>query len=195
LYEAYAPGTEDFTDLILKAQEAEVQALLALPEPPDGITIFKQMAELGFTPEVSFFVRAPDAPAWAESLGPVGDYVTLGPGWHSAMQSPGVDELNAKHQALMGRPADPMVGPSYAAVQILADAIERAGTLDRAAIREAIAASNMETVIGHVTFNKDGAGVVSSPILQYQNGKVELVWPKEFATADFVYPAPAFDER
>jgi hypothetical protein len=53
----------------------------------------------------------------------------------------------------------------------------------------------MDTVIGHVTFNPDGTGVVGSPILQYQKGKVELVWPKEFATADLVYPAPSFEER
>lgn len=195
VYEEYAPGSSDFTDLILKAQAADVQALLALPNPPDGITIFKQMAELGYTPDFSFFVRAPDAPTWAEALGPVGDFVTLGPGWHNAVQYPGVTELNAKHQEAMGRPADPMVGPSYAAMQILADAIERAGTLDRAAIREAIAATDMDTVIGHVTFNEDGTGVVGSPILQYQQGKVELVWPTEFATADLVYPAPPFEER
>jgi branched-chain amino acid transport system substrate-binding protein len=195
LYEEYAPGSSDFTDMILKAQEADVQTLLALPNPPDGITIFKQMAELGYTPDFSFFVRAPDAPTWAESLGPVGDFVTLGPGWHNAVKYPGVAELNAKHQEMVGRPADPMVGPSYAAMQILADSIERAGTLDRAAIRDAIAATDMDTVIGHVSFNEDGTGVVGSPILQYQNGKVELVWPKEFATADLVYPAPSFEER
>ncbi|MBI1878672.1 MAG: ABC transporter substrate-binding protein [Chloroflexi bacterium] len=140
-------------------------------------------------------VRAPDAPTWAESLGAVGDYVALAPGWHNAVQYAGVDQLNAEHIKLVGRPADPMVGPSYALVQILSDAIERAGTLDRAAIRDAIAATDMDTVIGPVSFNPDGTGKVSSPILQYQQGKVELVWPKEFATANFVYPAPAFGER
>jgi hypothetical protein len=35
-------------------------------------------------------------------------------------------------------------------LQILADAIERAGTLDRAAIKDAMAASDMTTVIGPV---------------------------------------------
>lgn len=195
VYEEYAPGAQDFTDLILRAQEAEVQVLLALPNPPDGVTLFKQMGELGFAPEFSFIVRAPDVPTWAESLGTGGDYVTFGPGWHNAVNYPGVAELNARHQELMERPADPMVGPSYAAVQILADAIERAGTLDRAAIRDAMAATDIDTVAGHITFNEDGTGVISSPILQYQNGRPELVWPTEFATADFVYPAPAFDER
>jgi len=195
VYEEYAPGSNDFTDLILKAKDADVQLLLALPNPPDGLTIYKQMGELGYTPNASFFIRAPDVPTWSESLGSGGDYVMLAPGWHNAVKFPGVDELNAKHQEMMGRPADPIVGPAYAAVQILANAIEQAGTLDRAAIRDAIAATDSDTVAGHITFNSDGTGNVPVILLQYQNGKPELVWPAEFKTADFVYPAPPFDER
>jgi branched-chain amino acid transport system substrate-binding protein len=85
--------------------------------------------------------------------------------------------------------------PSYALIQILAGAIDKAGTLDRAAIRDAIAASDTKTVMGEITFREDGTGTVTTPILQYQNGVVQVVWPAEFATADLVYPAPVYDER
>jgi branched-chain amino acid transport system substrate-binding protein len=95
----------------------------------------------------------------------------------------------------MDRPADPIVGPSYALIQILANAIEEAGSLDRDAVRDAIAATELDTVIGPVTFREDGTGVVTPAMLQYQGGKVELVWPAEFATADLVFPAPPLDER
>jgi branched-chain amino acid transport system substrate-binding protein len=111
------------------------------------------------------------------------------------MDYEGVDTLNETHVAELERPADPLVGPAYATVQILAAAIESAGTLDRDAIRDAIAASDLETVIGNVTFNEDGTGKVVTAILQYQNGRPELIWPAEFATADFAYPAPVYDER
>ena len=111
------------------------------------------------------------------------------------MTHEGVEELNAMYVELNGRPADPMVGPAYAAVQILADAIERAGMLDRTAIRDAIAETDMNTVIGPVTFREDGTGDIQIPILQYQAGQPELVWPLSFAKADFVFPAPAWSER
>jgi branched-chain amino acid transport system substrate-binding protein len=194
-YEEYAPGTADFTDAILALQQAEVQVLLALPNPPDGITMMTQMAELGFTPEFSLIIRAPDAPTWIGSLGAVGDYVMFAPGWHHSMAYPGVEELNAAHIELMGRPSDPIVGPSYALIQILANAIEEAGTLDREAIRDAIAATDLDTVIGHTTFNEDGTGVVTTAVLQYQEGVVQLVWPAEFATTGLVFPAPAVEDR
>lgn len=194
VYEEYSVGSSDFTDIILKAKEAEAELLLSLPTPPDGITIQRQMAELDYTPQFQFTIRAPDVPTWKD-LGTAGDYVALAPGWFYGMAYDGVAELNAKHTELTGRPADPIVGPAYAAFQILADAIERAGTLDRDAIRDAIAATDMDTVIGPVTFREDGTGVVNAPILQYQNGAIELIYPPEFATADIVFPVPLFSER
>ena len=194
-HEEYSPGTQDFTDLILAMRDADVQLLLSLPSPPDGITLFTQMAELDWTPEHTLVIRAPDPPTWSQNLGVNGDFVTFMPGWHSAMVFEGVEELNEKHMELMERPSDPIVGPSYALIQIAAAAIEAAGTLDRDAIRDAIAATDMETVVGPVTFNEDGTGNVITAILQVQDGRPELVWPAEFATADFAYPATPFSDR
>jgi hypothetical protein len=133
-----------------------------------------------------FIDQAADGVTWGETLGSTGDYVVLSPGWHNGANFPGVDELNEKHQADLGRPSDVLVGPAYAIVQIVADAIERAGTLDRDAIRDAIAATDMTTVVGPVTFNEDGTGNVLNPLIQWQNGKLELVWPEDQATADFL---------
>jgi branched-chain amino acid transport system substrate-binding protein len=93
------------------------------------------------------------------------------------------------------RPADVMVGPAYTCVQVLASAIEKAGTLDRAKIRDAIAATDMKTVIGPLKFRPDGTGVVIFFSVQWQKGKQEVVFPKEYATAPLVFPAPKWSER
>ena len=191
----YAPGSKDFSDLILKAKSAGAEAVFALPSPPDGMAIVKQMRELDFSPKVYLFIRAPDPPVWSQNLGKDGDYVLLSPGWHFAAKYPKVAELNEAHQKLANRPADPIVGPSYACVQILADAISRAGSLDRDKIRDAIAATNMTTVVGPVRFRPDGTGEVKVLFQQWLKGKQELVWPKDFATAQFGYPAPPFSQR
>ena len=45
-------GVKDFSDLILKAKSAGAEAVFALPSPPDGMTIVKQMKELDFNPKV-----------------------------------------------------------------------------------------------------------------------------------------------
>jgi hypothetical protein len=53
----------------------------------------------------------------------------------------------------------------------------------------------MMTVIGPVKFRPDGVGIVQGVFVQWINGKQELVWPKEFATATLAYPAPPFAKR
>jgi branched-chain amino acid transport system substrate-binding protein len=191
----YAPGAKDFSDLILKAKSAGAEALLTLPSPPDGMTIIKQMKELDFNPKASVFIRASDPPVWSKNLGKDGDYVLLSPGWHFAARYPKVAELNEAHQKLLKRPADPLVGPSYGCIQILAEAVSRAGALDRDKVRDAIAATNMTTVVGPVRFRPDGTGEVTVFFQQWLKGKQELIWPKEFATATFAYPATPFSQR
>jgi branched-chain amino acid transport system substrate-binding protein len=195
LHEEYAPGTQDFTDIILKAQEADVEVLLSLPNPPDGVTLFKQMGEQDWAPAFSLVIRAPDPPTWSESLATVGQYVLYAPGWNNKVNFPGVAELNEAHIALMERPADPIVGPAYSVIQILAQAITDAGSLDRDAIRDAIAASETETVNGTITFNEDGTGTVPTVLLQIQPEGIEIVYPPDQASADLVFPAPAFGDR
>jgi len=191
----YAPGAKDFSELILKAKSAGAEAVFALPSPPDGMTIVKQMKELDFNPKAVVFIRAADPPVWSQNLGKDGDYFLLSPGWHFAARYPKVAEVNDAHQKRLNRPADPLVGPAYACVQILAEAITRAGSLDREKIRDAIAATNMTTVVGPVRFRPDGTGEVKVFFQQWLKGKQELIWPKEFATAQFGYPAPPFSQR
>jgi len=191
----YAPGAKDFSDLILKAKGANVDAVFALPTPPDGMTLVKQMKELGYSPKMALFIRAPDPPVWSKNLGKDGDYVLLAPGWHYGVKAPGVKELNDAHVKKVGRPADPIAGPAYAAVQILSAAMTRANALDRDKIRDAVAATDMTTVVGPVKFRPDGTGIVQSVFVQWINGKQELVWPKESATAPLAYPAPPFSKR
>jgi branched-chain amino acid transport system substrate-binding protein len=53
----------------------------------------------------------------------------------------------------------------------------------------------MVTVTGPVTFNEDGTGNVLNPLIQWQNGKLELVWPEDQASAELAYPAPPYEER
>ncbi|MDO9085260.1 MAG: amino acid ABC transporter substrate-binding protein [Anaerolineaceae bacterium] len=185
----------DWSDAILRAKAAGAEVLLTLPIFPDGSGMFKTMAELGWSPKFALVIRAPEGLNWGEAMGTVGDYVTIFPGWHHEAKFEGVEALNTTHQAQFNRPADILTGPGYACVQLLAAAIEKAGTLDNTAVRDAMATSDMETIIGQVTFNADGTGNVLNPMVQWQGGVTHLVYPPEQASTGILYPAPPFGER
>jgi branched-chain amino acid transport system substrate-binding protein len=193
--EEYAPGAKDFSPMVLKAKSGAADAVFALPSPPDGIAIVKQMKELDFNAKYYYFVRAPDGQSWTSAMGKDGDYFCNAPGWSPELKFQGVAELDKAYAAKYGKPAEALTGAAYATVQILANGIERAGKLDRDALRDALAATDMNTVAGPVKFNPDGTAQILNPINQWQNGKVTLVWPKDQASQSLQYPAKPWGER
>jgi branched-chain amino acid transport system substrate-binding protein len=88
-----------------------------------------------------------------------------------------------------------LVGPAYACVQIVANAMQRARTLDTGAIRDAMAATDLQTVVGPVRFRPDGTGIVPTIFVQWQAGKQEMVWPKDLGAVRLLYPAPRWRDR
>ena len=192
----YAPGAKDFSDLILKAKAANADAVFAHSDAARRHDDDQADEGARLQPQDERHdPRAPTPPPGRRTSARTATSSCWRAGWHNAMKAPGVKELNDAHEKKFGRPSDPIVGPAYACVQILAAAITRAGSADREKIRDAIAAADMVTVIGPVKFRPDGTGIVQSAFAQWQNGKQELVWPKEYATAPLLYPAPPFAKR
>ena len=83
---------------------------------------------------------------------------------------------------------------NYSAVLLLADAIERAASTDRAKIIAALASS---TFAGHVmpygpTKFVDGQNEGAAPVnTQVQNNDIKVIYPEAFADAKAVFPVPA----
>jgi len=188
--------TKDFSPLIMAAKNAGAEVVLSSPITSDGMTMMRQMKELDYDAKAVVAIRAADDLAWGKAMGSTGDYVVVMGGWHFRVNYPGVDKLNAAYQSKFGRPADMQTGPAYASIQILAAALEKAGTLETAKIRDAMAATDMMTVVGKVKFRPNGTVIDPCPAtIQWQSGSQKLVWPKEFRETPFVYPIPAWKGR
>ena len=195
--EKYPRMTKDFSPLIMAAKNAGAEAVFIAPIAPDGMTMMRQMKELDYNPKAVVVIRGAEDLSWGKALGPVGDYVILaGMCWHHRVNYPGVDKLNAAFQSKFGRPADILTGSAYASIQILAAAIEKAGTLDTTKIRDAIAATDMMTVMGKIKFRPNGTLIDPCPaVVQWLAAERRLVWPKEFRETPFVYPIPPWKDR
>ncbi len=78
---------------------------------------------------------------------------------------------------------------SSAAVLVYADAIARAGSLDTEAIRDALAATDMQTFYGNVKFAPTGQNIAKPMVLrQIQGGEYKLVAPLAWADSKLVFP-------
>jgi len=85
---------------------------------------------------------------------------------------------------------------SAAAVLVYKNAFERAGKLDTEMVRNAIAATDMQTFYGKVRFDKTGKNIAKPMILyQVQDGQFKVVAPPQWASATLRWPTPVWDKR
>ncbi|MCY4219658.1 MAG: amino acid ABC transporter substrate-binding protein [Gammaproteobacteria bacterium] len=76
-----------------------------------------------------------------------------------------------------------------AAVYVFKDAFERAGTLDKEAVRDAIAKTDLSTFYGQIRFSDAGNNIAKPMVLrQIQDGKYNVVAPSEFASHELNWP-------
>lgn len=81
------------------------------------------------------------------------------------------------------------VAQASAAVYVFADAFERAGTLDKDAVRDAIAATELSTFYGDIKFSEAGNNIAKPMVLrQIQDGQYKVVAPSAFASDPLNWP-------
>jgi branched-chain amino acid transport system substrate-binding protein len=188
--------TKDMSAAILEAKKAGADAVYGMAILPDAMLMVKQMKELDFNPKAMLIVEGPTNRGPWKSLGKDGDAIYTFNGFHYSLKYPGTKEVVDMYETEMKEKPYETVGCGWASAQILADAITRAGSLDKKKIRDAMAATNMMTVAGPVKFKPNGpAEIQYVPVVQYQNGIETLVFPENLKEKGAIYPAPAWKQR
>jgi branched-chain amino acid transport system substrate-binding protein len=82
---------------------------------------------------------------------------------------------------------------------VIADALKRTKALTPKDVREALTQTDMMTAFGPVKFISYGKMTQQNKLptflVQWLDGKLETVWPKEVSTKAFVYPTPNWSKR
>jgi len=104
-------------------------------------------------------------------------------------------EYEAEFKAAYPEYADKSVpyqtAQATAAVWVFKDAFERAGTLDKEAVRTAIAGTELMTFYGGIRFAPEGNNIAKPMVLrQIQDGVYNVVAPSKFASHSLNFPRP-----
>jgi branched-chain amino acid transport system substrate-binding protein len=155
VYEASYPlGTQDVAPIISGAAAANPDAFVAFSYPGDTFALTEQAQIQGL--EVGAFYTGVGTafPPFAGRFGAAAEGV-LGIGGIN-VDDPKIADYIERHQASAGSGPDYWASATtYAGLQVLEQAIEAAGTLDRAEVIEAIKSGTFDTVIGEVTFENN----------------------------------------
>jgi len=193
LKEGYEHGGIDYKPVLIQIKQLNPDILYMVSYIMDASLLMKQAKELKLTPKM--FVGGAAGftlPEFAQNSGVASEKVISATLWHQVLPFPGAMDYYNKFVAKFNKPTEYHGAEAYAACYVIADALKRAKSFKNTDIKQALSETDMMTVFGPVKFTTWGKmknqNKATTYVVQWIDGKLELVWPTDHATKTFVYP-------
>lgn len=196
LKEVTYPATNftDATTQVREAASAHPDVIVSTGYYPDQLLVAQAVQALNPDIDALYGVAngAFDDGSFPADAGDAGEDV-LSANYHYAATDDRVADIRKRFEAKYGKPMETAAMLSYQAVMVVAQALQEAGSDDPEKVRNAIADIKVDDPLlafdGPIQFDETGQNENATVIvMQVQNGKVEQVFPEDFATTKPVYP-------
>lgn len=200
-FEGYSKGAPDFKPLLTKVKGLNPEVVFYVSYLLDATLLMRQARELDFNPQVYLGAGAGfSTPEFvrSEGAGKDAEFTFSATLWTTDVVWKGTKEFAAKFKEKYGVEPAYHSAETHAALYLVKDVLERAKSLDRNALRDALAATNMgpdATIFGPMKFNDKGQNAHPMLVTQVQNGEYVTVWPATYASAKPILPTPEWSKR
>jgi branched-chain amino acid transport system substrate-binding protein len=199
-------GLQDFSAFINTWKKEKVEILEGVPIPPDFAALWRQCHQLGFIPKMATISKAILFPAAVEAIGgdlPSGlmNDILWAPThpFKSSLTGISCNDLAEAWTKKTGRQWTSPLGLDYTGFELFADALKRAGSVDKKKVRQALAQTDLKTIMGPIKFNEKNFCL--TPLLggQWVKGKkwpwdlntvYNGTYPKIPCSAKMIFPLP-----
>jgi len=194
--EGFETGAHDFRPLLTRVKAKNPDLIYVVADNAKGAALLaRQSKDLKLNPKLFIggghgFVQ----PEFATYAGKASDHIVCTALWTSRLPYPAAGPFNEKFIASYKTPPEHYGAEAYAGISVIADALKRTKVLAPGKVRDALAKTNLKTVLGPVKFisynNKSRQNKLPAFLVQWINARLEIIWPKKIATKKYVYPAP-----
>ena len=188
---SYPVGTQDLSPLIGEAQRSGADTFVAFSYPPDTMALTEQAKVASYAPKVMFLGVGVGFPMYPQRFGANAEGIMSLGGW--SKDNANTAAYAKKHEEMFKRGPDrwgSQIG--YSSLQMLEQAIERVGKLDRAAIIKELQTGTFDTVLGKVKLVDNMMQDNFWLIGQWQDGFFVGVAPQRAGVGTPVVPKPAW---
>ena len=185
LNEKYPLGGKNFTGLMLKVKGLNPDAVFILNIMPASVYATRQANEVGVAPKL-----------YAVNIGPMFEEEFMGGlkgiaekvyesgFWHQDLPFEGAKQFAKDYESKHKKRPSTDAAYAYISTQILSQAIEQAGSIDRETVTKALRSGKFQTILGPYDYNEHGVNKFQKGFLcQVQKGRRVIVWPKDMANA------------
>jgi len=201
-FDKYPVGATDFSAGLMKAKSAGVQVIMPIFDMPTSGILVKQWKGMKVPALMAGFISPLMGSKSWKTFGSDIDglmNVVFEIGYFPIKAYPPTVKFSEaylkrwKEDIQSGHGA----APGYDTVYVLASAIEKAGTLNPDKVVSAIEATDMQGVVGRIRFDKSHQLIFGDnpktaavgAVMQWQNGKMAVVWPESIASDKIVRPS------
>jgi len=162
----YPPLSEDFTAQITQLKNANAEICCGIFNPPQFVTFWTQCAQQGYRPKIMTPPKALLFPSAVEALGARGAGTTTEVWWSahhpfkSGLTGQTAQQFCDAFTAATGKQWTQPIGFKHACLEVAVDVLKRAKKLDAASIRDAIADTDYQSLVGPLTWK----GGPSNPV-------------------------------
>lgn len=193
--EAYQKGAPDYRSTLTAIKAKNPDLVFMVSYVADAILLMRQSREVGLKPQAFLGGGAGFDTAQFQGEHDISNDVFCVTQWTPDTGAPGAADFAKRYEARFGKRPTYHAATAYEAMMVMGQVVKQAGG-DRNKIREALTKGNWEGILGDVKF-QDYDGFTNQnrlvmPVIQYQHGKAETVYPPKYAKAKAVYPFPGW---
>ena len=184
----YPSHTTDFSNVAAKFKAAEIDVIAGTNIPPDFMNAYRAIIGAGVEVDCVTMGKCCLLESDVEALGELADGIMTQVWWDpsypfsSALTGLSSRELNERYlKDNNGRTMPQPTAYAYASLELAVAALTKAGTTEREALREAIAALDVTTIVGHIRYDRQMRGlnyactVLCGGQWQRRDGELRLV--------------------
>ena len=191
--EGYEHGGIDFKPVLIKVKQLNPDIVYMISYIMDASLLMRQARELKLTPKLFIGGAAGfTLPEFSQNAGKASEYVVSATLWHQVLPLPGALDYFKRFKARYNKDTEYHGAEAYAAAYVIKDVLQRAKSFSPEDIKQALSETDLTTVFGPVKFTsydkKTNQNRLTTYVVQWQDGSLKLIWPKDLANAKYVFP-------
>jgi len=190
LFQGFNKGIQNLDNIARKAKASNPQVLIVCGHFEEAVRMRLSLKKIGWYPKAYFASVGPALQAFQDQLKSDADYVFSSSQWehHGGVRPLGCDEFYALYVKTYNQKPSYHAATAYAGGQILEAAVIKAQSLDTVKLRRILAAMDTISIVGRYGVNASGMQIKHfNLIIQWQNGRKEVIWPEENRTAEPIF--------
>jgi branched-chain amino acid transport system substrate-binding protein len=204
LMEKFRPGTPDFTPLIGKLANMNIEVIISGGFFADHLLLLRQLKENRVNPKAYIGPFGIAYESFIREMGDDAEYLYSTCAWNPGITNPGTEAASKdfvqRFRSMFQREPNTTNMHGYTSTRALLTAmhnvLHQKKPLTGPNIRQSLAELDLVLPMEHVAFDNQGdPRHYQHLVVQIQKGKFEVVYPPERATAPAIYPMPKWSQR